>query len=763
VKRKSTAWTPVIVCTVVSIFAGAIECIDSVFDGQTVFSRMEWMTYDWRARQAAKSPSSLASNLGFVAITDDSIQALLDGSLPYRFGLHWPRQVHGRLLDELTRQQARAVAFDIVFAELRPDHPLFSDENRQLRSDHFLADRLRAAGNVILAGDHGLLPHDLFRTNAWAVADISARREVDGVLRRVRAFADVFAWHPMIAAAARQSGGDLAHARIEGKEVLIEIPNEVPLRIALAEGEKFDSSALKQKILGAEVGPAGPRWEKAFSKHRLWQMGILLAARELNLDLSRAAVDRDHGTITLPGTGGVRRVIPVDRDGRLFIDWSIKPSHPVLTKEVVESLLDQYEARRDGRPGEVTNRWKDKLVVIGSTATGNDLTDLGATPLDKETPLLTQHWNVANSVITGRFVRPPALPWRLLLIAGLAGLAGLATWRLRTLHAVALVAGVAAGYTMFACAAFVAWRWLLPVVLPVTGSLLATHVCLVICLARIEQQERRRTRAIFSKVVSPDVVRELLDAETLSLDGARRHMTVFFADVRGFTQITDAIEHGAEQAVAARRLSPGEAASFRDAKARQVLETVNLYLSTVADQVKKHGGTLDKYIGDCVMAFWGAPVEDINHASRCVRAVIDAQLAIARLNASRAEENRRREAENPARVARGETPLDPLLLLQLGCGINTGVMTVGLMGSDAHLLNYTVFGREVNLASRLEGAAGHGRILIGGQTHAVLREKDPALAGRCVLEPPLVLKGFHDEVRCYSVPWRNGDAPETAD
>ncbi len=747
-KRKSTAWTPIIVCAAVSILAAAVECLDSVFDGQTIFHRMEWMTSDWRARQAAGDPGCVTSNLGFVAITDESIQALLDGSLPYRFGLQWPRQIHGRLLDELARQQARAVAFDIVFAELRPDHPPFIEGDRQLLSDHFFADRLRSAGNVILAGDHGLLPHNLFRTNAWAVADISAQREVDGVLRRVRAFADVLAWHPLITAAARQAGGDLARARVSENEVLIEIPNEAPLRIKLM-NERFDAARLKRQLMGSEAEPVEPRWEEAFEKHRIWQMGILLAARELNLDLSRAAVNLDQGSITLEGKNGVRRVIPVDLQGRLFIDWRIKASHPALTKEVVESLLDQYEARRDGRHAEVTNRWKDKLVVIGSTATGNDLTDLGATPLDQETPLLTQHWNVANSVITGRFIRTPDLPWRLMLIAGLAGIAALGTWRLKTLQAVGLVLGAATGYTAFACAAFVTWGWLLPLVLPVAGSLLTTHVCLIVCLARLEQRERQRTRAIFSKVVSPDVVRELLDAERLSLDGARRNMTVFFADVRGFTEITDAVEHGTGH-----QLPDEDAELFRDARARQVLETVNLYLSVVADQVKRHGGTLDKYIGDCVMAFWGAPMEDNQHALHCVRAVIDAQRAIARLNTERAEENHHREAENPARVARGEPPLQPLLLLQLGCGINTGVMTVGLMGSDMHLLNYTVFGREVNLASRLEGAAARGRILIGEQTHALLLREDPALAGQCAPEPPLTLKGFHDEVRCYSVPWQ---------
>ena len=100
----------------------------------------------------------------------------------------------------------------------------------------------------------------------------------------------------------------------------------------------------------------------------------------------------------------------------------------------------------------------------------------------------------------------------------------------------------------------------------------------------------------------------------------------------------------------------------------------------------------------------------------------------------------------------------PLLpQLSLGTGINTGTMTVGLMGSDAHILNYTVFGREVNLASRLEGVSGRSRIIIGHGTHEELLRHAPELAALCVALEPVTVKGFRDTVQVYEVPWRQAE------
>src|SRR5208283_2972689 len=150
-----------------------------------------------------------------------------------------------------------------------------------------------------------------------------------------------------------------------------------------------------------------------------------------------------------------------------------------------------------------------------------------------------------------------------------------------------LSAYVAAGFY-----AFVAFRGWLPLVFPIAGAMLE-HLSLVTYRVVFEEREQRRVRSVFSKIVSPDVMNELLGAEKLSLGGTRREVTLFFADVRGFTALTDEMQQGVADFIHEHRLEPDVAETCIEESAQETLETVNLYLATVADSVKKHGGTLD--------------------------------------------------------------------------------------------------------------------------------------------------------------------------
>jgi adenylate cyclase len=283
---------------------------------------------------------------------------------------------------------------------------------------------------------------------------------------------------------------------------------------------------------------------------------------------------------------------------------------------------------------------------------------------------------------------------------------------------------------------------------------LLQHGILLIHRVVFEEQDKRRVKSVFAKLVSPEVVNELLQAENLSVDGVRREVTVFFADVRGFTTLTDQMQEQVADYVRENNIDAPTAEKYFAASARETLETVNLYLAAVADAVKNHGGTLDKYIGDCVMAFWNAPVANEKHALAAVEAAIEAQRAISALNQLRLEQNVQREAENRERAAAG-LPLKPLhVALQLGTGINTGIVTVGLMGSDQHIYNYTVFGREVNLASRLEGVSGSGRIIISDTTYYQVLRHSPELAERCTELFPVQVKGIKNPVRIYETAWK---------
>jgi adenylate cyclase len=384
---------------------------------------------------------------------------------------------------------------------------------------------------------------------------------------------------------------------------------------------------------------------------------------------------------------------------------------------------------------------------------GSNLADLGATPLAPSDFLVSTYVNVANSILQNRFVWRLPLSAELALHAALSLLAAWITWQLRTVLAEAAMVCLAVGYVALASWAYLEHRLWLPIAYPLLTGLGVNHAVMLTWRLVFEQRERKRVRSVFAKIVSPEVVQELLRAERLGLDGSRREMTVFFADVRGFTEMTDAVQAAAERQATEMKLSQAEAEALFERRAGEVLETVNLYLATIADVVKLHQGTLDKYIGDCVMAFWGAPGLDERHAVHCVNAAIDAQQAIEQLNVRRAALNRQREEEAAATPGMRAPP--PLALLALGTGINTGTMTVGLMGSEAHILNYTVFGREVNLASRLEGVSGRSRIVIGETTYVHLQRFAPPLAALCKPLESITVKGFRQAVTAYEVDWQN--------
>lgn len=736
--------------------------------------QLEWKTFDWRARLATNFPAPVATNLGFVFISDESIARLNDGSLGYRYGLYWPRHIYGRLVRELSAQGAVAIAFDILFDGLRPDHaPVLVDaaENPDLEiflarvhpqqrltrvensilteSDDFFAWQIWRAGNVLLAAEKDVLPHELFATNALALGDISAEKDSDGVLRRAKAFKEYRHWHPLFKKAAVEYGLDLNRAIIKPGRIILPMAQADPVSVPIDDEGNFDLA----DFVGENLPAGMPSRARAFVDERVWHMGIVLAARALKLELDTAEIDRAGGKIVLRGTGGVERVIPVDRDGYFYIDWTCSSLDARLAKEPVEELLKQDQARSAGATEGPANRWAGKLVVLGSAATGSDLTDRGATPLEKDALLISKHWNVANSVLTGRFVRRCSPGADMVLIVVLGFLAAIITWQLRAVWAAIGVLALAGLYAGLCAWSYVQWRLWLPLVMPLLGGVLAQHIGLITYRVVFEERERRRVKSIFAKLVSPNVVQELLDAETISLGGAPRQITVMFSDVRGFTELTDRAREEAVAYVRQHGLLGAAAEAYFEEQARETLNTVNLYLAIVADTVKRHEGTLDKYIGDCVMAFWGAPTPDRRHAVRCVRAAIDAQRAIEQLNRQRAAENQRRQMENAGRTAEGQSPVPLLPLLVLGTGINTGVATVGLMGSDAHILNYTAFGREVNLASRLEGLSGQGQILIGESTYKELQREAPELAARCRPLPPVTVKGIRQAVTVYEVDW----------
>jgi adenylate cyclase len=232
-----------------------------------------------------------------------------------------------------------------------------------------------------------------------------------------------------------------------------------------------------------------------------------------------------------------------------------------------------------------------------------------------------------------------------------------------------------------------------------------------------ERRQKRQITLAFAQYISPDLVKRLSnDPSQLKLGGERRTLSVLFSDVRGFTTIAETMKDDPEQLTA----------------------LINRLLTPLSDVVMDHGGTIDKYMGDCIMAFWNAPLDDPDHALHAVKASIAMQDAIATLN---------RELEREA-AATGR----PLHILKMGVGINTGECIVGNMGSTRRF-DYSCLGDSVNLASRLEGASkNYGvALLLGEETARLVSERYTVVEldriivkGRTVPSPVFtVLYGSH--------------------
>ena len=531
---KSGKLIPVLLCCTVAGLMVFVQSLTNRKESFDFFRRLEWMTFDWRVREAIHSPSAYAPNLGFVFINDETIDRVLHGQFGYAHGLYWPRHVYGRIVEELAAQGAEAIAFDVLFPELRPDHPEVTlPDGTAIASDQYFTNQLQRAGNVILASLPETVPPAAFRRSAAALGDIAAVRDSDGILRRAKAYEDYLLWHPAIL----QAHSAFDHFLHTTNELIFSGPGGQKTRIPIAPDGTFELATLLELGRGTKFPDGISRSAKAFTIQRVWDLGLTAAARYLKLDLNNAQIEPGR-QIILRGKLGAERIIPIDHEGRFYIDWSLTSEDRRVRKESAHSLLLHQRMRELGQTNELSIIWHNKIAIIGSVTSGNDLKDYGATPLEKGTYLTSRYWNTANSLIIDRFIRQPDFATELYIILSLAIVTGILTWNLRAVSSAIGVVVIAALYVSASLYLYAEVRYWLPLVLP-TATLFATHSTLISYRAVFEQRERRRIRSIFAKIVSPNVVTELLKAEKLSLEGARREVTVFFSDVRGFTEMTD--------------------------------------------------------------------------------------------------------------------------------------------------------------------------------------------------------------------------------
>jgi adenylate cyclase len=342
----------------------------------------------------------------------------------------------------------------------------------------------------------------------------------------------------------------------------------------------------------------------------------------------------------------VLKNVPVDPRGRLLVHFTGR------------EFTYPYVSYADVLSGKIpASQFAGKIVLVGSTATGTF--DHYPTPLSKFMPGVEFHANVIDNLLQLNTLRHPGLRVTYILIAVFGLFCGLILARYS--------AWAGALWALGACAVYgAAAQWLFVskhLAIDMAGPLLTLgggYVAILIYRFFTEEREKRWVKAAFGQYVSSKVLDVLMDDPSkLRLGGERREMSVLFSDVAGFTSISE-------------RLDPED-----------LVVLLNRYLTAMTEVVFEYDGYLNKYMGDGIMAFWNAPVKQVNHAELACRCALKSMERLKNLNLELAK-------------------LGPIAL-KARIGINTGVMVVGNMGSSQKS-DYTVMGDNVNLASRLEGA-----------------------------------------------------------
>jgi len=378
-------------------------------------------------------------------------------------------------------------------------------------------------------------------------------------------------------------------------------------------------------------------------------------------------------------------VIPTDRNGQLWIHFA--PHDKARYVSAGDVLEGKVPADRVAR----------RLVLIGTSAVG--LLDSKTTPIDPVMPGVEVHAQVLESVLTQSVLSSPNYAIGVELIAALS--LGIAIIWLAPILSPALL--LAFGAAIIAITLGASWYFyqqaglLFDATYPLLSSALV-YLTLIFSNYISEQAQRRRIRSAFGQYLSPALVEQLAQSpEKLVLGGEEREMSILFSDVRGFTTISEL---------------------YKD-DPQGLTSLMNSFLTPLTNAIIDHKGTIDKYMGDAVMAFWNAPLHDERHEYNACEAALEMLHRVDTLN-------RQREQQANETGQR-------FIPIKVGVGINTGRCVVGNMGSDLRF-NYSVLGDPVNLASRLEGQSkNYGLpIIIGSKTASGMRDKFAILELDCI-------------------------------
>ena len=631
--------------------------------GVPIFDLIELKTYDLRVRSRGDLRPSPAVTMA--VIDEKSLDA--EGRWP------WPRSKIAALVEILGREGAKVIAFDIGFSE--------PDENSELafvrqmsrtvdtlgirdgRLIGFLSAREREADNdrtlarAIQGSPAPVVLGYFFHMSQADLGYALPADEMEGRLARLAA-----SKYPLVA---YQPGAD---------------PATVPFITAYAPEtnlESLSAAAASSGYFSVTSDPDGVvRWMPLVvraGEELFPPLGILGAWHFLE----RPSLTVKVGPHGVDGVQLGERFIPTDEHGRLLVNYLGPPkSFPHVS--VTDILAGRHE--KDAVRG--------RIVLVGATAIGTH--DLRSTPVTAAVfPGVEIHATVIDNILTGAFLAKPewSRVYDLLAIVLLGAVIGLVVPRLRAISGLLFAVGLFALFILIARWLFVHKNIWLGVVYPLL-ALSVNYIALTVYSYVSEERQRKQIKGMFRQYVAPVVVEEMLkDPSQVKLGGQEKVLTVLFSDLEGFTTHSE-------------RFAPHE-----------IGDMLSEYYDRMTEQVFDSQGTLKEYVGDELMAIFGAPIDQTDHATRACAAALGMQEARAALGSAWTRIGRPR--------------------LRARTGINSGPMLVGNLGSS-YRFAYGVLGDHVNLASRLEGLNRvYGtEILIGENTAQlvdgafVLRELD---------------------------------------
>ena len=637
----------------------------------------------WLPRHEQDSP------VVFVDIDEASLARL--GQFP------WPRSVFADLVDKMTGYGSAAIAFDILFTEAdrtAPAEILPVWENLRLSENAPEWQALRAAITAQITSPDDALARamaDAPVIMATMMSDEAARLAAPkaGIAVRAQGSSDTDGLDPMRNVPASSFA-------ISNRDVL----NDNALGLGSINARIDDDGIIRRASLLFRAG------EHIYPSLALESLRVAQGAGSIVL---RASDVRGEGSYSagfgLSRLKVGRLIAPIEPDGSMRLYFA--ESADIQTVSAYEILQPDFDM----------TRLAGKIAFIGTSAAG--LKDIRATPLNPATPGVEVHIQTVQQMLAGTYLTRPI--WVQMAEALVTMLIGLGV--VVMVYRFSLVPSIAFLGLALISGAALSWHQFsnhLVLIDPATPGLSIFLTFLTAAFLHFLEtaRERREVRNAFQYYLAPDMVEQVAsDPDKLKLGGETRDLTILFCDIRGFTTISEA---------------------FADAP-EKLTHIINIFLTGLSSVIQTRSGTIDKYIGDNIMAFWNAPTDVAQHGYQACRASLEMVYALVEVN-----ETLRQDA------FLGGFKQE----IRIGIGLNSGATLVGNVGSDQRF-NYSVMGDTVNVAARLEGQTKDyaQTILIGESTYAdAMTAIDDGQPPMAFLELDLIaLKGKALPQRIYAL------------